>query len=116
MWTHHCASAPPKPGSAALHSDGLLSTLFVLAGRSVLQGVQAEIRLLQEEVKETGKKRLVCLECWDFGQNAAAVRRPAAPALGGLDEAGLFSLSPFFTPCVVFCVLNIQCNHVTLFL
>lgn len=30
---------------------------FVPAGRSLLQGVQAEIRLLQEEVKETGKKR-----------------------------------------------------------
>lgn len=39
---------------------------FVLAGRSVLQGVQAEIRLLQEEVKETGKDRLVCLGCWDL--------------------------------------------------
>lgn len=33
---------------------------FVSLGRSLLQGVQAEIRLLQEEVKETGKKRLAC--------------------------------------------------------
>lgn len=33
---------------------------FVSLGRSLLQGVQAEIWLLQEEVKETGKKRLMC--------------------------------------------------------
>lgn len=31
---------------------------FACAGGSLLKGVQAEVRLLQEEVEETGKKRL----------------------------------------------------------
>lgn len=36
---------------------------FVPAGCSLLQGVQAEIRLLQEEVKEAGEKRLIFSGC-----------------------------------------------------